>query len=68
MGVSMNSTDSAVQRYVTEEIERLMAAEYTYAELADALGVSWRSVLNWRLGSVKPHRARSVLKRLRELQ
>ena len=62
------ATPTPIQQYIAEEIERLLAAEYTYTEIAEAVEASWRSVQNWQQCTVKPHRARTVLRKLRELR
>ena len=57
-----------IQETIAEEIERLIAAEFTYAEIADALDVSWRSIRRWHHLQSKPYRARTILRLLRELR
>ena len=57
-----------VQGYIVDEIRRLLAAEYTLGELAAVVGVSPRTLRNWRDCVVKPQQARTVLRRLRELR
>jgi DNA-binding transcriptional regulator YiaG len=56
-----------MQQRVAEEIRRLRTFEFTYGEIARAVGSSVDSVRRWEKGETRPQRPQDVIKKLQKM-